>query len=100
MIPTARNSSRMLGPRILCRHGHCLDVNLRAIRTTTRLANMAENVSPATPPTESAPANESPAQRDARLRRMRRNAKIAASGSDRLNKITSMSGRPAAAEAG
>ncbi|KAL9051081.1 MAG: hypothetical protein Q9162_006254 [Coniocarpon cinnabarinum] len=42
---------------------------------------------------------ESKAQRDARLRRERRNAKIQGEGSSRLSKITSMSGRPAAAEA-
>ena len=46
------------------------------------------------------PASESNAQRDARLRRERRNAKILAGGSERLNKITTLSGRPAAAEAG
>lgn len=46
------------------------------------------------------PSGESDAQRQARLRRERRNAKIQAGGSERLNKITSMSGRPAAAEAG
>ncbi|KAI9666966.1 MAG: hypothetical protein M1831_001471 [Alyxoria varia] len=50
--------------------------------------------------TEDVPASESKAQRDARLRRERRNAKIVAGGSERLNKITSLSGRPAAAEAG
>lgn len=49
---------------------------------------------------ESGDTSESTAQRDARLRRERRNAKIAAGGSERLNKITNMSGRPAAAEAG
>ena len=42
---------------------------------------------------------ESKAQRDARLRRERRNAKLQADGSSRLSKISSMSGRPAAAEA-
>lgn len=39
------------------------------------------------------------AQEQARLRRERRNAKIMAGGSARMNKITSMSGRPLAAEA-
>ncbi|KAB8346248.1 hypothetical protein FH972_023293 [Carpinus fangiana] len=45
------------------------------------------------------PSGESAAQKQARLRRERRNAKLQAGGSDRLNKITSLSGRPAAAEA-
>lgn len=45
------------------------------------------------------PAGESPAQKQARLRRERRNAKLQAGGSDRLNKITSLSGRPAEADA-
>lgn len=49
---------------------------------------------------DSSPAGESDAQRQARLRRERRNAKLQAGGSERLNKITSLSGRPAAAEAG
>ncbi|KAI9717000.1 MAG: hypothetical protein M1828_007465 [Chrysothrix sp. TS-e1954] len=48
---------------------------------------------------EPIPSNESKAQQQARLRRDRRNAKIQAGGNDRLNKITTMSGRPAAAEA-
>ncbi|KAI1909928.1 hypothetical protein LOZ39_004268 [Ophidiomyces ophidiicola] len=39
--------------------------------------------------------DESPAQRAARLRRERREAKIKAGGSARLEKITSLSGRPA-----
>ncbi|EER39742.1 conserved hypothetical protein [Histoplasma capsulatum H143] len=38
-------------------------------------------------------AEESPAQRAARLRRERREAKIKADGSARLDKITSLSGR-------
>lgn len=38
---------------------------------------------------------ESPAQKQARLRRERREAKILAGGSARLDKITSLSGRPA-----
>lgn len=50
--------------------------------------------------TDDSTATESKTQREARLRRERRNAKIQAGGSERLNKITSMSGRPAAAEAG
>lgn len=45
------------------------------------------------------PAGESKAQREARLRRERRNAKLQTGGSERLSKITSLSGRPAAAEA-
>ena len=40
---------------------------------------------------------ESPAQRSARLRREKRNAKIQAEGSDRLARITQLSGRPAPA---
>lgn len=40
---------------------------------------------------------ESPAQRAARLRREKRNAKIQAEGSDRLARITQLSGRPAPA---
>lgn len=39
------------------------------------------------------PEGESPAQRQARLRRERRQAKIAAGGTDRLNKIMGVSGR-------
>lgn len=50
--------------------------------------------------TDSAPPGETDNQRQARLRRERRNAKLKAGGSERLNKITSLSGRPAAAEAG
>lgn len=38
-------------------------------------------------------AEESPAQRQARLRRERREAKIKAGGTDRLDKITKLSGR-------
>ena len=56
---------------------------------------MAESETP-----EGSPGPESKTQREARLRRERRNAKIQAGGSERLNKISSMSGRPAAAEAG
>jgi hypothetical protein len=37
--------------------------------------------------------NETPNQKQARLRRERRQAKIAAGGSDRLNKITGVQGR-------
>ena len=37
---------------------------------------------------------ESPAQKQARLRRERREAKIKAGGSARLEKITNLSGRP------
>jgi hypothetical protein len=48
---------------------------------------------------ESIPANESPAQKQARLRRERRNAKIAAGGSSRLAAIMNSSGRQHAAEA-
>ena len=43
------------------------------------------------------PADESPAQRQARQRREKRNAKIQAEGNDRLAKITGLSGRPAPA---
>ncbi|KAL8674718.1 MAG: hypothetical protein Q9168_000876 [Polycauliona sp. 1 TL-2023] len=43
----------------------------------------------------SAPGNESPAQEQARLRRERREAKIKAGGSTRLDKITQLSGRSA-----
>jgi len=52
-------------------------------------------------PSQSASASPSPspapsnAQEQARLRRERRQAKIAAGGASRLNKITSLSGRPA-----
>ena len=38
--------------------------------------------------------DETPTQRQARLRRERREAKIKASGSSRLEKITQLSGRP------
>ena len=47
--------------------------------------------------TMSEPAKESANQRAARLRREKRNAKIQAEGSDRLAKITQLSGRPAPA---
>ncbi|KAF1345517.1 hypothetical protein BDV97DRAFT_385212 [Delphinella strobiligena] len=43
------------------------------------------------------PKEESPAQRQARLRREKRNARIASEGNDRLAKITQLSGRPAPA---
>ncbi|KAF2760553.1 hypothetical protein EJ05DRAFT_498512 [Pseudovirgaria hyperparasitica] len=46
---------------------------------------------------EPIPADETPNQKQARLRRERRNAKIQAGGSARLAAITSMSGRPAPA---
>ena len=45
------------------------------------------------------PSTESKTQREARLRRERRNAKLQAGGSERLSKISSVSGRPAAAAA-
>ena len=38
--------------------------------------------------------SESPTQKQARLRRERREAKIKAGGSSRLDKITQLSGRP------
>ena len=38
------------------------------------------------------PADETPNQRQARLRREKRNAKILAEGSDRLNRITQLNG--------
>lgn len=44
--------------------------------------------------------DESPAQKAARLRREKRNAKLVAGGSERLNRITSLGGRPVAAENG
>ncbi|KAL8839777.1 MAG: hypothetical protein Q9170_001588 [Blastenia crenularia] len=44
---------------------------------------------------ESTPIDESPVQKQARLRRERREAKIKAGGSARLDKITQVSGRPA-----
>ena len=47
-----------------------------------------------------APTEESQAQKAARLRREKRNAKILNGGSDRLNKITSLSGRPAPMDEG
>ena len=43
------------------------------------------------------PKEESPAQKQARLRREKRNARIASEGNDRLAKITQLSGRPAPA---
>ncbi|KAI4087658.1 MAG: hypothetical protein LQ344_006627 [Seirophora lacunosa] len=46
---------------------------------------------------KSVPSDESPAQKQARLRRERRDAKIKAGGSARLDKITQLSGRPAEA---
>jgi len=42
-------------------------------------------------------SEESPAQKQARIRRDRREAKIKAGGSARLEKITNLSGRPAEA---
>ena len=44
--------------------------------------------------TEPNPGIESPAQRQARLRRERREAKIKAEGSARLEKIAGLTGRP------
>ena len=46
-----------------------------------------------TPPPQPSDAEESPAQRQARLRRERRQAKIAVEGSSRLAKITGIEGR-------
>lgn len=46
---------------------------------------------------DSIPSDESPAQKQARLRRERREAKIKAGGSSRLDKISQLSGRPAEA---
>lgn len=64
---------------------------------------MADDSAPGTPSSVTSgtetPGSESKAQRDARLRRERRNAKIQTGGSERLSKITSLSGRPNAAEA-
>lgn len=40
-------------------------------------------------------SEETPGQRQARLRREKRNAKIQAEGSDRLSKITQLNGRMA-----
>ncbi|KAL8971269.1 MAG: hypothetical protein Q9197_003370 [Variospora fuerteventurae] len=48
-------------------------------------------------PSEPVPSDESPTQKQARLRRERREAKIKAGGSARLDKITQLSGRPAEA---
>ena len=59
---------------------------------------MAENTAPDT--MSAAPTEESQAQKAARLRREKRNAKILNGGSDRLNKITSLSGRPAPMDEG
>ncbi|KAL8705847.1 MAG: hypothetical protein Q9201_001070 [Fulgogasparrea decipioides] len=50
-----------------------------------------EDPQPGAPPLN----DESPAQKQARLRRERREAKIKAGGSARLDKITQISGRPA-----
>ncbi|KAL8945232.1 MAG: hypothetical protein Q9211_000242 [Gyalolechia sp. 1 TL-2023] len=50
-------------------------------------------------PDEPVPSDESPAQKQARLRRERREAKIKAGGSARLDKITQVSGRSAEAAA-
>lgn len=47
---------------------------------------------------ESIPEGETPNQKQARLRRERRNAKIAAGGSSRLEAITQLSGRQHAAQ--
>jgi hypothetical protein len=44
---------------------------------------------------QASPNEESPAQKQARIRRERREAKIKAGGSARLEKITNLSGRPA-----
>lgn len=46
-------------------------------------------------PHSAATREESPTQKQARIRRERREAKIKAGGSSRLDKITSLSGRPA-----
>lgn len=54
-------------------------------RHTTRSAAMADTA---------ATSEESPAQRQARIRREKREKKILEGGSARLDKITSMSGRP------
>jgi len=53
-----------------------------------------------TPPTASNSNPESKAQEQARLRRERRNAKIVAGGSARLDKITSLNGGLAPIESG
>ena len=45
------------------------------------------------PASSDVPANETPAQKQARLRRERRNAKIQTGGADRLGKIMNVSGR-------
>ena len=50
--------------------------------------------------TGAAPVEESAAQRAARLRREKRSTRITSEGSDRLNKITSMAGRPAPMDEG
>ena len=46
------------------------------------------------------PSEESPAQRAARLRREKRSTRITSEGSDRLNKIVSLAGRPAPVDEG
>lgn len=48
-------------------------------------------------PSQPVRTDESPAQKQARLRRKRREAKIKAGGSTRLDKITQLSGRSAEA---
>ena len=48
----------------------------------------------------SSPPAEDAAQKQARIRRERREAKIKAGGSARLEKITNISGRPAPADLG
>ena len=50
--------------------------------------------------TGAAPVDESPAQRAARLRREKRSTRITSEGSDRLNKIVSLAGRPAPIDEG
>lgn len=50
-----------------------------------------------TQPEDSVLSDESPVQKQARLRRERREAKIKAGGSSRLDKISQLSGRPAEA---
>ncbi|KAL8969051.1 MAG: hypothetical protein Q9183_002182, partial [Haloplaca sp. 2 TL-2023] len=47
------------------------------------------------PPDSAPPSEESSTQKQARLRRERREAKIKAGGSTRLDKITQLSGRSA-----
>ena len=48
------------------------------------------------PGASSAPTDESPAQRQARLRRERRQQKVTSGGKDRLQAIASLSGRTTA----